>query len=237
MKLLINKTDQLSLCKVNNTHIHIDHVERKVPKYKNHKLRERKVKTLTRNWRDHRRAGTHKHTETVSRYFDWHSRLSQSEESKCLWTQTFTRIHICYSYNLQNLYLIHLCQFSFIDPHILCNFFLLKVLRHFLIKKKESSFYSHNIKLAESIFPLFQDYMQWMKYFVIIIPYTKECTELTSKKSYSKNVLLYSLLVQLPTCYPCKFTLYVPSITWFYILIWIWCDAFYLGESRNSFHY
>ena len=27
----------------------IDHVERKVPKYENHKLRERKVKTLTRN--------------------------------------------------------------------------------------------------------------------------------------------------------------------------------------------
>ena len=26
-----------------------DHVERKVPKYENHKLRERKVKTLTRN--------------------------------------------------------------------------------------------------------------------------------------------------------------------------------------------
>ena len=27
----------------------IDHEERKVPKYENHKLRERKVKTLTRN--------------------------------------------------------------------------------------------------------------------------------------------------------------------------------------------
>ena len=27
----------------------LNHVERKVPKYKNHKLRERKVKTLTRN--------------------------------------------------------------------------------------------------------------------------------------------------------------------------------------------
>jgi hypothetical protein len=51
----------------------------------NYKLRERKVKTLTRNWKDHR-TGTHKHTETVSRYFDWHSRLSQLEESKCLWT-------------------------------------------------------------------------------------------------------------------------------------------------------
>ena len=27
----------------------LDHVERKVPKYKNHKIRERKMKTLTRN--------------------------------------------------------------------------------------------------------------------------------------------------------------------------------------------
>ena len=42
-----------------------------------YKLRERKVKTLTRNWRDHKRTGTHKHTETVSRYFDWHGRQCQ----------------------------------------------------------------------------------------------------------------------------------------------------------------
>ena len=28
--------------------------------------------------------GTHKHTETESRYFDWHGRLPQSKESKCL---------------------------------------------------------------------------------------------------------------------------------------------------------
>ena len=65
-----------------------DHVERKVPKYANHKLRERKVKTLTRNWRDHRRTDTHKHMETVSRYFDRHGRLFQSEESKCMWTHS-----------------------------------------------------------------------------------------------------------------------------------------------------
>ena len=51
-----------------------------------YKWRERKVKTLTRNWRDHWRTGTHKHTETVSRYFDRHGHLYQSEESKCLWT-------------------------------------------------------------------------------------------------------------------------------------------------------
>ena len=67
-------------------YIYIDHVERKVLKYENHKLRERKVKTLTRNWRDHRRTGIHKQTETISRYFDRHGHLFQSEESKCLWT-------------------------------------------------------------------------------------------------------------------------------------------------------
>ena len=70
-----------------NTRIkRIDHVERKVPKYEYHKIRERKVKTLTRNWRDHCRTGTRKNTETVSKYFDRHGRLYQSEESKCLWT-------------------------------------------------------------------------------------------------------------------------------------------------------
>ena len=63
-----------------------DHVERKVPKYENHKIREKKVKTLTRNWSDHRRIGTQKHTETVTRYFDGHGHLYQLEESKCLWT-------------------------------------------------------------------------------------------------------------------------------------------------------
>ena len=51
-----------------------------------HKIMERKVKTLTRNWRDHWRIGTQKHTETVSRYFDRHDRLYQTEESKYLWT-------------------------------------------------------------------------------------------------------------------------------------------------------
>ena len=30
--------------------------------------------------RDHKRTGTHKHMETVSRYFDWHGRLSQSKD-------------------------------------------------------------------------------------------------------------------------------------------------------------
>ena len=64
----------------------LDHIERKVPKYEYPKIRERKVKTLTRNWSDNCRTGTRKHTESVSKYFDGHGCLSQSEESKCLWT-------------------------------------------------------------------------------------------------------------------------------------------------------
>ena len=39
----------------------IYHEEKKVPKYENHRLRERKVKTLTRNSRDHKRD---RHTQT-----------------------------------------------------------------------------------------------------------------------------------------------------------------------------
>ena len=46
------------------------------------------MKTLTRNWRDHCRTGTQKDKETVSKYFDGHGHLSQSEESKCLWTHS-----------------------------------------------------------------------------------------------------------------------------------------------------
>ena len=44
------------------------------------------MKTLTRNLRDHRRIGTHKHTETVLRYFDRHGHLFQLEENKSFWT-------------------------------------------------------------------------------------------------------------------------------------------------------
>ena len=43
------------------------------------------MKTLTRNRRDHCRKGTRKCTETVSKYFDGHGSLYQSEDSKCLW--------------------------------------------------------------------------------------------------------------------------------------------------------
>ena len=47
------KVWKLLFCHI--TKMKIDHVERKVPKYENHKLRERKVKTLTRNSRDQKR--------------------------------------------------------------------------------------------------------------------------------------------------------------------------------------
>ena len=42
-------------------------------------------KTFPKNWRDLWRKGTHKHTGTYLKYFDGHKRLSQSEESKCMW--------------------------------------------------------------------------------------------------------------------------------------------------------
>ena len=50
------------------------------------KIRERKWKNSTKNWRNLRWKGTHKHTETYTKYFDSHIRLSQSEESECMWT-------------------------------------------------------------------------------------------------------------------------------------------------------
>ena len=50
-----------------------------------HKIRERKVRTLTKNRRDHGGQATNTHTETKSKYFDGHCRLSQSEESECMW--------------------------------------------------------------------------------------------------------------------------------------------------------
>ena len=44
------------------------------------------MRTLTKNWRDHGgQAHEHIHMETKLKYFDGHSRLSQSEESECMW--------------------------------------------------------------------------------------------------------------------------------------------------------
>ena len=42
------------------------------------------MRTLTKNWRDHS-GQAHIHTETKSKYFDGHGRLSQSKESQCMW--------------------------------------------------------------------------------------------------------------------------------------------------------
>ena len=38
--------------------------------------------------------GTHKHTETESRYFDWHGRLPQSKESKSVFGWVNIALHI-----------------------------------------------------------------------------------------------------------------------------------------------
>ena len=48
-KLFLIEFFKRDILKYMYTYIHTDHVERKVTKYENHKLRERKVKTLTRN--------------------------------------------------------------------------------------------------------------------------------------------------------------------------------------------
>ena len=45
-----------------------------------------KLLIFTKNWRDHHRKGTRKHTETWLKYFDGHSCFSQSEENECMWT-------------------------------------------------------------------------------------------------------------------------------------------------------
>ena len=51
-----------------NSHwiFYLDHVERKVPKYEYYKIRERKVKTLIGNWRDHWRTSTWKLYRDIS---------------------------------------------------------------------------------------------------------------------------------------------------------------------------
>ena len=82
------------------------------------------MKTLTRNWRDHCRIGTRKHTETVSRYFDRHGRLYQSKESiyikflRKILAQTGTSDLICvFIINIiiseWNIHLNHI--------HVICN--------------------------------------------------------------------------------------------------------------------
>ena len=109
------------------------------------------MKTLTRNWRDHRRTGTHKHTETVSRYFDRHGRLSQSEESKCLWThdkdgitREFTKGYTVILFKMwywsMYLWLLQFIKFYFINKFSedLCEFCyqLFFIYWHFYIFRK-----------------------------------------------------------------------------------------------------
>jgi hypothetical protein len=79
------------------------------------------VKTLTRNWRDHKRTGTHKHTETVSRYFDWHSCLSQSKENFYSLSiekdgRASRNISIQFPYNMS--FCVFVCVWPFVIPSI-----------------------------------------------------------------------------------------------------------------------
>jgi hypothetical protein len=107
----------------------MDHVERKVPNYENHKLRERKVKTLTRNWRDHRRK-------------DWERRPCQSKYldtvSVCLcvpvllWSlqfqvrvYTFLSLNLWYLMDLYKISFRHMCKSTIYNP--------LKFKRYYLI--------------------------------------------------------------------------------------------------------
>ena len=50
----------------------------------NSKYGKGKGKLLQKKRRDFQRKGTHKHTETYSKYVDDHRYLSQSEESNCM---------------------------------------------------------------------------------------------------------------------------------------------------------
>ena len=73
----ILKLKYFKVLNINKNPYEINHVERKVPKYENHKLRERKVKTLTRIWRDHKRD---RHTQTHGNWIEIF-RLAQQSSS------------------------------------------------------------------------------------------------------------------------------------------------------------
>ena len=79
---------RLHLNGLGNITIHLSpqklHSSHEYTSFQYYKIREKKGKTLTENWRDLWRKGTHEHMETYSKYFDGHKCLSQSEESN--WT-------------------------------------------------------------------------------------------------------------------------------------------------------
>ena len=64
---------------------------------------ERKGKIVTKKWRDLRRKGTHKHSETQLRYFDDHRCLSRTEEGKCMWTHGINMILKAYSWTSRSV--------------------------------------------------------------------------------------------------------------------------------------
>ena len=58
-------------------------------------MRERKVKTLTRNWRDHWMTGTHKHTETVLRYFDISLSIGRDWQRRSCLSKYLNTVSVC----------------------------------------------------------------------------------------------------------------------------------------------
>ena len=66
-----------------------------------------KKKKSENSYQELKRSQKGRHMETVSRYFDWHSHLSQSKESKCLFlgltydcTMSLPNVVACYFYRL-----------------------------------------------------------------------------------------------------------------------------------------
>ena len=95
-------------------------------------------KAITKTWRNLRRKGTHKHTETYLIYFDDHRYLFQSEDSKFMWTHSkdsVTSHHLyhvfTYTYSLLTekesvivkIYQISFCVFVCAFPPEISSFF------------------------------------------------------------------------------------------------------------------
>ena len=133
-----------------------------------------KVKTLTKNWRDPCRTGTRKCTEPVSKYLDEHGRLSQSEESKCLWThyKDGTLLFKCAG-------IIHSAKDSFYTvPSFLNILTIFPENFSLLIDKGYRYFYSNSrdIKFDTFVFHLvFTVYSKWRRGVMLVIVFLVCC--------------------------------------------------------------
>ena len=92
----IKRNAQLNTCKVNMRYLYTSANYDHCPHFKKlHKIRERKVKTLIKNWRVHGgQAHEHIHGNKIG---NWHGRPSQSEENECMWALDKDNQKICYS--------------------------------------------------------------------------------------------------------------------------------------------